>query len=434
MKSRIGRYQFWIFAMGASLLILSGCSSEPAGQGTPTPDEGAAQDVGVVPDEGTADDPGSGPEDAAIPEDVALTEDTATTEDAPASEDTNIPEDAVVLDEGSAPEDSSVPEDTGVEPPETCGGFVGIPCDQGEYCEWPSGSCLVSDMMGSCVAVPEVCNAIFDPVCGCDGKTYGNDCERQGAQVQKSHDGACDEEPPPDFCGGIAGFPCPDGMICDQEPGFCLGADIGGQCVQVPQVCTDEWDPVCGCDDLTYSNDCQRLMAGASLDHVGECGGGPGKACQAHNECIQGEYCAKASNDCGGIGTCELPPENCITLFAPVCGCDDQTYSNGCVAHSNGANVQHDGDCEGGNPDPPQGLPCVGFIGLPCPDGQTCDLLPGICQGADIPGNCVNTPQVCTDEWDPVCGCNTQTFSNDCQRLMAGVQLDHPGDCEGPAE
>ena len=46
-------------------------------------------------------------------------------------------------------------------------------------------------MPGSCVPIPETCPRLFDPVCGCDGITYVNDCERIRAQVQKDHDGPC---------------------------------------------------------------------------------------------------------------------------------------------------------------------------------------------------------------------------------------------------
>jgi hypothetical protein len=72
-----------------------------------------------------------------------------------------------------------------------CGTIVGIPCDAGLFCQKKPGQCMVIDAAGTCVRVPKICTRIFKPVCGCDNKTYGNDCERQAAMVSKNHDGKC---------------------------------------------------------------------------------------------------------------------------------------------------------------------------------------------------------------------------------------------------
>ncbi len=65
--------------------------------------------------------------------------------------------------------------------------------------------------------------------------------------------------------------------------------------------------------------------------------------------CAKGEYCAFATKaNCGAgdmTGTCATRPQMCMQLYKPVCGCDDTTYSNSCMAASAGVSVLHDGAC-----------------------------------------------------------------------------------------
>ena len=72
-----------------------------------------------------------------------------------------------------------------------CGGFAGATCSKNEFCQRPTGICAFPDIEGTCVRVPHACPMVELPVCGCDGKTYGNDCMRERAKVSKAHDGKC---------------------------------------------------------------------------------------------------------------------------------------------------------------------------------------------------------------------------------------------------
>lgn len=70
-------------------------------------------------------------------------------------------------------------------------GCVADGCSDGLFCSFAEGSCGDDGARGECELLPEVCLAVYAPVCGCDSKTYGNSCEAGAAGVSVFTAGEC---------------------------------------------------------------------------------------------------------------------------------------------------------------------------------------------------------------------------------------------------
>lgn len=66
-------------------------------------------------------------------------------------------------------------------------------CSGQEFCQHQTGECNGS---GVCAPRPEVCTAVDEPVCGCNGRTYANACLAAQAGVSVAAKGICSGQSP----------------------------------------------------------------------------------------------------------------------------------------------------------------------------------------------------------------------------------------------
>lgn len=204
------------------------------------------------------------------------------------------------------------------------------------------------------------CTREYFPICGSDNSTYSNNClfeceKERNSSLEISFYGECDD--------GFHSLPI--------EDNFCA--------------CAKDFNPVCGSDDQTYSNECllnchKLKRKNLRLKHRGECG----------NEIIIQD---------------ELPIECvCSRAYFPLCGSDDKTYSNECTLNcarksNENLSIQFQGEC------------------------SDVHILPIIINDC-----------MCPAIYIPLCASDGNTYSSKChlqceQRHKIGLKIKHFGAC-----
>uniref|UniRef100_A0A8C2G6W3 Agrin n=1 Tax=Cyprinus carpio TaxID=7962 RepID=A0A8C2G6W3_CYPCA len=264
--------------------------------------------------------------------------------------------------------------------------------------------CLLENGEFRCSCDPIQCDGTYKPLCGMDGKTYLNDCERKleecwtETDIPVKQQGPCDlnlESP-------CLKKTCEFGAVCvvkNSEP-VCECSDA----------CPQNQDPVCGSDGHTYSSSCQMKAMGCALQkqiqmkHKGPC------ADESCTNCSFGAICDAQTGRC-------VCPKGCLETRQPVCGSDGMTYENECKLNVEACTKQLDlrvvahGECK----------TCGSTV---CSWGARC--VQNQCECQQCTGQPVN----------PVCGSDGITYDNDCELRLVSckkqrkIDVAKPGVCD----
>jgi hypothetical protein len=179
---------------------------------------------------------------------------------------------------------------------------------------------------------------------------------------------------------------------------------------------------VTACDDADRASSAERGTpiqrgqgkADGTNSCAGYCGGMAPAGCYCDDTCDDwGDCCPDKAEVCDGTpASCE---GHCGGQSPAGCYCDDacENWGDCCQDKQQVCGAGEEG-CTGNDA---------------CDDGQVCNI--ESCDSGAT-GSCVERPDACAAILAPVCGCDEQTYDNDCRRLLAGVAKKSDGECQTP--
>ena len=184
------------------------------------------------------------------------------------------------------------------------------------------------------------------------------------------------------------------------------------------QVCTEEYTPVCGCNQQTYSNDCVAATSGITTWTLGECETNENSELSSRTASLRVNYytsiCAGSFTDLtcyhfqidDEIGTDYWRTDS---IYIP-----DFEHEYGFVYDLEVTITPNDL------------TNCVDD----CPENNYALLR--VVSKTQVENPCITAPkpnQVCSLDYTPVCGCDQQTYSNQCIAEASGVTSWTFGEC-----